>query len=138
MTASFDYYKKNLSLRNKFSYKRTNLNLNAEFDETELTLPVSCVSDKTKVKVSFYDGEKWTEYTDWKITKVNRPKNKGFSDFTVTFKSKKAGDYEWSKKSKVRVEIDNRKYADMNPLVVNFKVVYDEGIIWDSVEFKKV
>lgn len=126
-------------MKTQYSFTNKFVNTDAQFKKDTLILPVSCVSEKSIIKVTVTNNGKIMVYDDWVVKAVDRPSNNS-EKFTVTYTSKEAEDQQWSKDSTVKVEI----YADKSPnagtVVIEFKVskFKDLWVIPDTVEFMKV
>lgn len=126
-------------MKTQYSFTNKFVNTDAQFKKDTLILPVSCVSEKSIIKVTVTNNGKIMVYDDWVVKAVDRPSNNS-EKFTVTYTSKKAVVQQWSKDSTVKVEI----YADKSPnagtVVIEFKVskFKDLWVIPDTVEFVKV
>lgn len=122
-----------------FSYKATVPD--ATFDAGTLVMPVTCLSDRSVIRVTVVSNEEVSVYEDWIIKKVDRPEGtKNAGDFMAIYTSKQASKQKWSDGATIRVEIFEREYDNGMPYVLNFKVSKYEKrrLLPDKVEFEQV
>lgn len=126
-------------MKTQYSFTNKLVNTDAQFKKDTLILPVSCVSEKSIIKVTVTNNGKIMVYDDWVVKMVDRPSNK-FEKFTVTYTSKKSEGQQWSKDSTVKVEIYTDESSNAGTVIIEFKVskFKDLWVIPDTVEFVKV
>ena len=108
-------------LDNRYTFSPDRTVIDAEFDKDTLTLPVTCLSEKSFVRVTVTEGGQNSIYEDWQVKKVDR-KSDDVDSFIVTLTSKTCGKQSWSANSTVKVEILEEEGSDRDPLVIRFIV----------------
>lgn len=87
------------ALDNRFWATRHNNEISSndigiEFDGKEITIPASCLTNRFSIAVSVSDG---SEFSDWEVKKVKRPKNgTDCSEFQVTLTSENAKEHKYT------------------------------------------
>ena len=106
---------------NLYTFSPDEVAIDAGFDKDSLTMPVTCLSEKSFVRVTVTEGGQDSVYEDWQVKKVDR-KSEDVDSFVVTLTSKACGKQSWSADSTVKVEIFDEEGSDRSPLAINFKV----------------
>ena len=99
------------TLNKEYSFKNDNLmdssKDNFAFNGKELIIPAKYVSNSASITVSVrVPGENDdVQFTDWKLTKVERAEKGNLDSFTATYKSEDATKYSYKMDSDVKVDI---------------------------------
>lgn len=128
------------ALNEKYSFGYKANVPDATYEKDEITMPVSCVSERSVLRVTVIGGSEKSTYEDWVVKKVNRPdKSKKVDDFTVLFTSKSAGKQEWTDGATIKVEIYESELDNGTPVTLNFKVnVTARKLLPDKIEYEQV
>lgn len=108
-----------------------------EYNKNEIMISADLLVEGCAVVVTLTKGEKETTYDDWKITKVKR-EGKTLDTFNVYFSSKKIKSYEWTKDTKITIEIRNGDSFESIVFKYKVKEYKDNFVIPDKITFKKV
>ena len=129
------------SMNEKFSFNNKSSASDATFNDDTLVMPVTCLSDRSVIRVTVTSNGETSTYEDWVIKKVERPeKSKDASEFMATFTSKLADKQKWSADAKIKVEIFEQEIGNGTPYTLNFKVskYTHRKLLPDTVEFEQV
>ena len=97
------------------------LQFEADFDGDELTIPAFLVSEDAEITVTISSADE--PISDWTVEKVERSDDSDVSTFVATYKSKSAGDHEYTSDDKVHVEIIPMKGMSSKKYRINFEVI---------------
>lgn len=92
-----------------------------DFDGDELSIPAFLVSDDSDIVVTISGEEEPID--DWTIKEVERSDESDISSFVATYKSKKAGDHEYTNEDRVHVEIKPKKGMSSKKYRFDFEVI---------------
>lgn len=110
--------------------------IDVEFNGKKLVIPASCLTDRFIVTVSISGG---TVLDDWKVEKVDRPKNStDCSEFLVTLISEKGKDYDFSAGETVTITVT--PVADTPDETIQFRFdVVGTKTLWviNGIEFER-
>lgn len=110
--------------------------IDVEFNGKKLVIPASCLTDRFIVTVSISGG---TVLDDWKVEKVDRPKNStDCSEFLVTLVSEKGKDYDFSAGETVTITVT--PVADTPDETIQFRFdVVGTKTLWviNGIEFER-
>lgn len=122
-------------VNNMYSFTPVAMEGDMVFKKGSVAVPVTLLSPTATVKVTVTEGDKTTIFEDFVISKVTR--GGGLETFQAVFKSKKMGNYNWTKKSVITVELINEGYCE--PVTMQFKVKKIETHLFsdDTVTFEK-
>ena len=113
---------------NKSSSSLKAEDVNVEFDGAKLVIPASCITDRSKIRVTISGPNGTKTFEDWEVSVVKRPKNsKDCSEYMVTIKIKDADKYKYQAGETISVKVypveDNlNEYLDFKFNVVENKV----------------
>lgn len=119
----------------KYSFAPVTMGYDMVFKKGSVAVPVTLLSPTATLKVTVTEGDKTTIFEDFVISKVTR--GDGLETFQAVFKSKKMGNYNWTKKSVITVELINEGYCE--PVTTQFKVKKIETHLFsdDTVTFER-
>lgn len=115
------------------------------FNGKELTLPAIHVTEDTAILVSVQEaGEAAEEFTDWAISKVERPKEGEMETFRATFTSKTAKKYSYKADAAIIIKVVPTSDENAKVLTFSFKTVsaktewYEHAQFWnDDIAFQQ-
>lgn len=95
------------------------------FTDKTIEVPAYYVSDFSDIKVTVKDSGKEKAYTDWTVSKVERPKSKDIHDFKVIYEcnEKEFGKQKYNDNTTVRVLINPGSSSSNDDIVAEFKVI---------------
>ncbi|MBP3804397.1 MAG: hypothetical protein J6I76_10950 [Oribacterium sp.] len=129
------------TLDNKFRYANVSSikaeDLDVSFDGTDLVIPVTCICDKSKVRVSV-NGNSKEEFDDWLVTDVDRPKNSVYSDYTVKYRSEKAKAHKYQVGEKITITVTPVEESQNETIVFTYEVIPEKMFFFiDTVAFER-
>lgn len=114
-------------------------NPNIEFDGDTFEIPANYLMQGCTIKTTVSNGNKKTTYDDWTIEKVDRNKQKNVSEFEAVIKSKKIKKQDYTKDSRVILEIIPPKECGGEAVVYEFKTsVKKKLFVFNDVNFEMV
>lgn len=110
--------------------------INVEFNGKKLVIPASCLTDRFVVTVTISGG---TVLDDWKVDKVDRPKNSmDCSEFMVTLISEKGKNYDFSAGETITVTITPVADAPDEAIQFSFDVVGTKTLwVINGIKFER-
>ena len=127
------------ALEQKYSFGTGVLYFTAQFNKETMVLPVSCVSEKSVIRVSVTTDGTTTVHEDWVVQSVDRP-SADFTSFVVTYASESIKEQQWNGDSIVTVEVvvdatDKNCIVELRFEVSNF---VDMWLVPDIIEFAQI
>lgn len=91
-------------LNRKYMFDGYSLNTTGKFEKDTFTVPAIYVSENTSVEVEVHENGETNIYTDWAVSKVERP-GESILSFKVIFESEAIDKQKWSKNTTVKVKL---------------------------------
>ena len=122
--------------REKYSFYYSRPGCKAVLEKKTITIPARFLSDGYRVRANVIDNGSTNTYDDWNIVEVHRSED--FDDYTVKLVSEEISKQEWSKNSRVVVEIIDNHIDETVDSMVFVVENYSKSIFGTSVSFKQV
>lgn len=128
------------ALDNKFRKYGTSISakdLDVTFDGKELVLPVTCISDRSDIKVSV-TGSNPEVLSDWVVSEVSRPKNSEYTEFKVTYTSKVGKEHKYQAGDKITITVTPVIESPDEVIEFTYEVVaVKKAFVFNGIAFER-
>ena len=130
------------ALDDKYRYTSDNSIMKAEdlavtFNGKELIIPVTCICDKSNVRVKV-SSNGTQEFNDWIVSNVDRPKNSDYSKFMVKYSSEQAKGYKYHPGEKITITVTPVAESPNETIEFTYEVIPTKTLfIFDGVTFER-